>query len=166
VKKLATVVGVLSLVGVLGTSVADAQSPVGDVLRGVAEVVDAARVPGPPVVVRPRVFPPLIVPPVPVVYPPAVVPYPWPAPVVAYPVVKRPAAIRIVNPATNTATIPYTLDGYSYVIPPGCVQELAETYVIQFDRGMGMGIAYYGLSDGTYTFTLTSNGSWELFHSP
>lgn len=150
-------------------SEAAAQSRVGEILQGVTDVVNAATSPPGPKVVRPKVVRPRVVQPVvvpPVVPPPVVMPYPQPVPVAAYPTVKRPAYIRIINPATNTAAASYTLDGYPYVIPPGYVQELAETYVIEFDRGRGYGIARYNLSDGTYTFTPTIAGTWELYHSP
>jgi hypothetical protein len=154
-----------------------AQGRVGGILHGVADIVDAAT--AGPVVVRPRpavVFPrpaivvprPAVVVPRPVIVAPvpAVAVYPQPVAVAAYPTVKRPAYIRVANPATNTAPVSYTLDGYPYVIQPGFVQELAETYVIEFDRGGVFGVARYNMSDGTYTFTLTPAGSWELYHSP
>ena len=50
-------------------------------------------------------------------------------------------SITITNPATNFATLSYTLDGRAYTIPPGYRQELREdrAWVIQFSRGAEAG---------------------------
>jgi len=88
-------------------------------------------------------------------------------------VVQRPIAanfsggpITISNPATNTATLSYTLDGNAYTIPPGYSQELREdrSWVIQFSRGANLEQARYGIQSGLYTFTSTDHG-WELYRS-
>ena len=72
--------------------------------------------------------------------------------------------IRIINPASNTATLNYTLNGFPYTIPPGHSQELNDDrpWVIEFPRGNGLGIGRYSLQPGRYHFTNTPNG-WELY---
>jgi hypothetical protein len=74
--------------------------------------------------------------------------------------------ITIDNPATNTATLSYTLDGNAYTIPPGYSQDLHEdrAWVIQFSRGTNLDQARYGLQSGLYSFTITDRG-WELCRS-
>jgi hypothetical protein len=74
--------------------------------------------------------------------------------------------IAITNPATNKATLSYTLDGAAYTIPPGYSQDLREdrAWVIQFSRGANLDQARYGLQSGLYSFTSTDHG-WELYHS-
>jgi hypothetical protein len=88
-------------------------------------------------------------------------------------VVRRPilenfsgAPIKIVNPAKNTVTLNYLLNGATYSIPPGYSQDLSEdrAWVIQFSRGADMDQAKYGLQSGVYTFANTNHG-WELFRS-
>ena len=74
--------------------------------------------------------------------------------------------ITISNPATNTATLSYTLDGNAYTIPPGYSQELRadRAWVVQFSRGENSEQARYGIQSGRYTFTSTDHG-WELYRS-
>ncbi|MGA2033274.1 MAG: hypothetical protein ABSG68_13530 [Thermoguttaceae bacterium] len=74
--------------------------------------------------------------------------------------------ITISNPATNTVTLNYTLDGTAYTIPPGYNQDVREdrAWVIQFSRGANLDQAQYGLQSGRYTFTATDQG-WELYRS-
>jgi hypothetical protein len=74
--------------------------------------------------------------------------------------------IRISNPATNQATLSYTLDGVAYTIAPGHSQDFREdrAWVIQFSRGANLDQAQYGLQSGVYSFTSTDRG-WELYRS-
>ena len=74
--------------------------------------------------------------------------------------------ITITNPATNKATLSYTLDGNAYTIPPGYSQDLREdrAWVIRFSRGANRDQVQYGLQSGIYTFTSTDRG-WELYRS-
>ncbi|MGA2068526.1 MAG: hypothetical protein ABSG86_26375 [Thermoguttaceae bacterium] len=74
--------------------------------------------------------------------------------------------ITISNPATNKATLNYTLDGTAYTIQPGYTQDLREdrAWAIQFSRGANLGQAQYGLQSGLYSFTSTDHG-WELYRS-
>jgi hypothetical protein len=75
-------------------------------------------------------------------------------------------SITITNPATNFATLSYTLDGRAYTIPPGYRQELREdrAWVIQFSRGAKRDQVQYSLQSGQYSFTNTDHG-WELYRS-
>lgn len=77
------------------------------------------------------------------------------------------APIKIVNPASNSATLSYTLDGRPYSIPPGSSQDLVldHPWVIEFNRGGSFGTGQYSLESAVYTFTATNHG-WELFQSP
>ncbi|MGO9110977.1 MAG: hypothetical protein ACLP9L_17280 [Thermoguttaceae bacterium] len=74
--------------------------------------------------------------------------------------------ITITNPATNHATVSYTLDGNAYTIPPGYSQDVREdrAWAIQFSRGTNLGQARYALQSGLYSFTSTDHG-WELYRS-
>jgi len=74
--------------------------------------------------------------------------------------------ITIVNPATNSMTLSYVLNGVTYSIPPGSSQDLTldRSWVISFSRGGNFGEARYGLEPGVYTFSNTDHG-WELFHA-
>ena len=73
--------------------------------------------------------------------------------------------IRITNPAANTATLSYVLNGATYSIAPGYSQDLTSDrpWVITFSRGGTFGEGRYGLESGLYTFTQTDHG-WELYH--
>lgn len=72
--------------------------------------------------------------------------------------------IRITNPASSTAPINYSLNGYNYVIRPGESQTLVNdrAWTIQFDRGGEFGRARYSLNPGLYEFTVAANG-WDIF---
>lgn len=74
--------------------------------------------------------------------------------------------IKITNPATNNATLSYTLDGNAYTIAPGFSPEFSadRAWVVQFSRGTNLDQARYGLQSGLYSFTSTNHG-WELFRS-
>ncbi len=74
--------------------------------------------------------------------------------------------IKITNPATNSATLGYTLDGNAYSIAPGLSQEFSadRAWVVQFSRGTNLDQARYGLQSGLYSFTSTDHG-WELYRS-
>jgi hypothetical protein len=74
--------------------------------------------------------------------------------------------ITIINPATNTATPSYTLDGQAFTIAPGYGQNFHEdrAWVIRFSRGANRDEVQYPLHSGLYTFTSTDHG-WELYHS-
>jgi hypothetical protein len=74
--------------------------------------------------------------------------------------------ITINNPATNNAALSYTLDGDTYTILPGYVQDLREdrAWVIRFSRSANGDKAQYSLQSGTYAFTSTDHG-WELYRS-
>lgn len=75
----------------------------------------------------------------------------------------RPLWITIVNPATNSGTIGYTLNGARYQIAPGESQKLDYKYVIEFDQGAAKGLTSYTLGDdGVYRFTQDKDGSWTL----
>jgi len=93
--------------------------------------------------------------------------------VVQSPIIDNPAPagtglpVKILNPASNTATLSYTLDGQPHTIAPGSSQDLVmdHPWVIEFSRGGNFGQARYGLESGLYTFTSTDHG-WELFQTP
>ena len=100
-------------------------------------------------------------------------PYGYYRPVTPY-VVQRPILvepafsglpIKITNPAANTATMSYVLNGVTYSIPPGYSQDLTldRSWEISFSRGGNFGSARYGLEPGLYTFEPTDHG-WELYH--
>jgi hypothetical protein len=90
--------------------------------------------------------------------------------VVQRPVLENPAVsglpIKITNPATNSATLSYLLNGTTYSIAPGYSQDLTQDrpWVITFSRGGSFGSGRYGLEPGLYTFTSTEHG-WELYHT-
>lgn len=74
--------------------------------------------------------------------------------------------VRILNPASNEATLSFTVNGQRYTVPPGRHQDLpaAAGQVIEFHRGGDRGSARYLLHGGLYTFTPTDQG-WELYHT-
>lgn len=74
--------------------------------------------------------------------------------------------VRILNPASNEATLSFTVNGQRYTVPPGRHQDLpaAAGQVIEFDRGGDRGPTRYSLHGGLYTFTPTDQG-WELYHT-
>lgn len=71
--------------------------------------------------------------------------------------------IKITNPASSTAPINYSLNGYNYVIRPGESQTLVNDrgWTIQFDRGGSFGLARYSLSPGLFEFTVAATG-WDI----
>ena len=76
------------------------------------------------------------------------------------------APISIVNPATNTKTLSYSLGGTAFTIPPGYSQNFHEdrAWAIRFSPGDNRDAVQYRLHTGLYTFTSTDHG-WELYHS-
>ena len=74
--------------------------------------------------------------------------------------------ISIINPATNTATLSYSLGGDTFTIPPGYHQNFHEdrARTIRFSPGANRDEVQYRLHTGLYTFTSTDHG-WELYHS-
>ncbi len=74
--------------------------------------------------------------------------------------------ITIINPATNTATLSYTLGGDAFTIAPGYGQNFHDdrAWTIRFSPGANRDDVQYGLHAGIYTFTSTDHG-WELYRS-
>ena len=74
--------------------------------------------------------------------------------------------ISIINPATNTATLSYSLGGDAFTIPPGYGQNFHEdrAWAIRFSPGANRDDVQYRLHAGLYTFTSTDHG-WELYRS-
>ncbi len=85
---------------------------------------------------------------------------PYVAPIPA-PAVK---IVRIVNPAVTRTALGFTIDGQSYTLNAGQTQnvELADSAVIEFDRGSGNQAARYTITEGVYQFASTPQG-WELY---
>ena len=63
--------------------------------------------------------------------------------------------ISIINPATNTATLTYSLGGNAFTIPPGYGQKFHEdrAWAIRFSPGANRDEVQYRLHPGLYTFT-------------
>lgn len=74
--------------------------------------------------------------------------------------------VRIENPAETQTALGFAVNGQAYTLQPGETKDvdLADSAVIEFDRGSGNDTARYTLTDGTYRFGSTPQG-WELFHS-
>ena len=74
--------------------------------------------------------------------------------------------ISIINPATNTASLSYSLGGDAFTIAPGYGQNFHEdrAWAIRFSPGTNRDEVQYRLHTGLYTFTSTDHG-WELYHS-
>lgn len=72
--------------------------------------------------------------------------------------------VVLMNPATNSDSIEYMLNGEQFVMRPGQSQRFAydRDWIVDFDRGDGRNFAQYGLKSATYKFKPTANG-WELF---
>jgi hypothetical protein len=73
--------------------------------------------------------------------------------------------ILLVNPASTQAAVQYSVNQYSYVLPPGSTQQLDgyRAWTIDFDRGSNYGRQQYALVPGrTYRFTPGPRG-WELY---
>jgi hypothetical protein len=89
----------------------------------------------------------------------------WPQVTPNPPVPSGAAPAVVTNPATNSATLNFQVDGAAYSLAPGETRDfdVSVPHVVQFDRGGGAGMARYSLTSGTYTFTPTAQG-WELYH--
>jgi hypothetical protein len=72
--------------------------------------------------------------------------------------------VLLVNPKDSKATIQYNVNGNHYVMEPGMAQRLpgAGPWVVDYDRGAGLGANTYSVADGTYYFTPTDKG-WQLY---
>ena len=73
-------------------------------------------------------------------------------------------SIVLTNPATNTGTVNYALNGQPFVMKPGQSQRFTHNrdWIVEFNRGDDSGIGRYGLKSATYKFKPTARG-WELF---
>ncbi|MBC7818291.1 MAG: hypothetical protein IAG10_15500 [Planctomycetaceae bacterium] len=73
-------------------------------------------------------------------------------------------SIVLTNPATNTETIEYGLNGQAFTMKPGQTQRFTHDrdWIVEFERGVSNNVARYGLKSTSYKFKRTSNG-WELF---
>ena len=82
--------------------------------------------------------------------------------------IPTPAAkiVRIVNPPETQTTLAFAVNGQAYSLEAGKAQdlELADSAVIEFDRGSGNDTSRYSLSEGVYRFASTPQG-WELYRS-
>jgi hypothetical protein len=74
--------------------------------------------------------------------------------------------ILIFCPEGAAAALNYRLNDRDYVINPGESRLLTNdrTWVVSFDRGGEHGTAKYTTSPGTYSFGLTADHGWELYH--
>lgn len=74
--------------------------------------------------------------------------------------------ILIVCPEGAATPLNYRLNDRDYVINPGESRLLTNdrTWVVSFDRGGEHGTAKYTMSPGTYSFGLTADHGWELYH--
>lgn len=72
--------------------------------------------------------------------------------------------IVLLNPATNSDSVEYMLNGEHFVMRPGQSQRFTRDrdWIIEFDRGDGNNFARYSLKSSTYKFKTAANG-WELF---
>lgn len=73
-------------------------------------------------------------------------------------------SIVLTNPATNTETVNYALNGQPFVMKPGQSQRFTHErdWIVEFNRGGDSNVARYGLKSATYKFKPTARG-WELF---
>ncbi len=73
-------------------------------------------------------------------------------------------SIVLTNPATNTGTVEYALNGQPFVMKPGQSQRFTHNrdWIVEFNRGDDSGIGRYSLKSATYKFKPTARG-WELF---
>ena len=73
-------------------------------------------------------------------------------------------SIVLTNPATNTGTVNYSLNGQPFVMRPGQSQRFTHErdWIVEFNRGDGSSIGRYSLKSATYKFKPTARG-WELF---
>jgi hypothetical protein len=74
------------------------------------------------------------------------------------------SGLILVNPEDTQSPVSYQLNRQPFELQSGYNQQLGGpgTWLIEFDRGNGNGLARYTLTDGTYVFTLTDAG-WELY---
>lgn len=74
--------------------------------------------------------------------------------------------IMILCPSDSGAALNYRLNDNDYAINPGESQLLTNDrkWVVTFDRGGEHGTAKYTMSPGTYSFRLTADHGWELYH--
>ncbi len=72
-------------------------------------------------------------------------------------------AIVLTNPASNQLVVHYALNGQVFQLQPGEEQKLsaAETAVVQFNRGPGLGIVHLELQRGRHAFQVSKAG-WSL----
>jgi hypothetical protein len=94
-----------------------------------------------------------------------------PAPVII-PSAQNPAAgplrsIRLINPAETATTLTYFVDGKRYRLGPGRFEDLriGPRTMVRFDRGGGLGMSSYVLTDGIYAFDASPSG-WMLRRAP
>jgi hypothetical protein len=73
------------------------------------------------------------------------------------------APIFVVNPKNYETTLAFNLNGQTVRLEPGKQWEgiFDRSYIIEFDRGNGNGIAKYTLRDGNFEFVFGDKG-WDL----
>ena len=73
-------------------------------------------------------------------------------------------SIVLTNPATNSATVEYALNGQPFAMKPGQSQRFTHErdWIVEFNRGGDSNVATYSLKSATYKFEPTALG-WELF---
>jgi hypothetical protein len=71
--------------------------------------------------------------------------------------------IILLNPQESGNTVAYQLDNQPFEMPCGYEQDLSSraSWLIEFDRGGGFGLARYTLTEGSFEFTLGPKG-WDL----
>ncbi len=74
--------------------------------------------------------------------------------------------IMIVGPDIAGVSVNYRLNDHDYSINSGESRLMMNdrTWIVSFDRGGGRGMARYTMSPGTYSFQITPDHGWELFH--
>ena len=72
--------------------------------------------------------------------------------------------ILISNPASNSATVAYAINGKQYSLEPGSQHEIVGkiSWTIEFDRGNGVGRARYSLREGNYKFSRKER-QWNFY---
>ncbi len=81
---------------------------------------------------------------------------------VVAPVTPVPAAIQLINPATNQVALPYAVNGGPVQsLPAGYSVTLHQESVVTFDRGGSAGWGRCGLTSGVYKF-IPANGAWTI----
>jgi len=78
----------------------------------------------------------------------------------------RGGEVVIENSSGNASPLNYSLNGTVYTMESGQTQRLVNDrqWIVEFDRGDGMGAARYSLSQGRFKFKSTERG-WELMRS-